>query len=225
MLVLIIDLLHFAGGFGIPLHTFSCVGSPHTPISFTSKSDIGRVLAQLSILSMSFNSSAASGVPDSFRVGGTTKSYDDIKRVFEAEDESHDRFTEIKMTDLGIYRHEVKKVLGGALRRSFEASSVGSRFAFPPKRFPMSLKPLISYLCILYGECKFDFSQDNDNELANPGNGRRWKSMRGRLGKRLQFLKHLTSIKVNTYLIFASSTCDFTGHIQVNGSQRSLYVL
>ncbi len=101
--------LHSAGGFDIPSHTFSCVGSPHMPISFTSKSDIGRVLAQLSILSMSSNPSAASSVPDFVRVCGTTKSYDDIKKIFEAEDESNNSFIEIKTTDLGIYRDEVKK--------------------------------------------------------------------------------------------------------------------
>lgn len=96
----------------MPARTFTSIGSPNNKIAFTGKDDIGRALAQLSILAMS--RTARYTVPDHVRIGGTQKSFVDIKKIFEALSEEGDK--EIKIKEVGVqeYREEVRKdFLGG----------------------------------------------------------------------------------------------------------------
>jgi len=66
--------IRFLVGFDNAKKVYSCVGDPDQRITFTSKEDIGRALAELSILSMSRLT-----VPDFVTLCGFTASFKEIK--------------------------------------------------------------------------------------------------------------------------------------------------
>jgi len=140
-------------GFDIGNKIFTAVGSPTARVAFTSKADIGRTLAQLSILSMS--PTTASTVPEHVRICGTLKSMDEIRLAMEKESGAT---INGRTLELGKFKNELKAAfLGG------EAT--------------LNLSPS-QHICILMGEGKLDWSLENHNNLVNPHESIwKWKTM------------------------------------------------
>lgn len=70
-------------GFQIAEQRIEAFGSPDSKVAYTSKVDIGRSVAQLSLLSLSSDPKIAATVPLHVRIAGSNPSFSDIKHIFE----------------------------------------------------------------------------------------------------------------------------------------------
>lgn len=134
-------------GFDTANMTYTVVGSPDTKIALTAKLDIGRALAELSLLSLSPES--ASRVPDHVRIAGNNKSYREVRDIVQ----------------------NVRKVLGvpsdGEIVLKTEDYEKFKALVREEQLKSPSPHPL-RHLMLLSAEGKMDFST-NDNDLVNPG--------------------------------------------------------
>jgi len=129
-------------GFDVEKSTFTTFGPGTAKVAFTSKPDIGRALARLTILSTASSSSAADEVPTHVRVAGSLYSVADIRAAYERVTGKE---TELVTKDLQAEKERVKKgYLDGSI-------------ASP-----------IDHIWLLMAEGKLDFSTDNYNEVVNP---------------------------------------------------------
>jgi len=143
-------------GFDHAHKTFTSIGSPTQRISVTSKADVARALAELSILALSTN---AATVPNYVRISGDAISFQEAKTLLErvraelGDTEAGEII--VKSEDLESFRANVKEQLQ-------------SNPNIPP----------LGHLRILSGEGALDFSSENSNELINPGGGVwKWKTV------------------------------------------------
>jgi len=143
-------------GFDTANLTYTSVGSPDKKTAITTKADIGRALAELSLLALSPES--ASSVPDDVRIAGENVSYravrDTVQRVREELGVEPRGEIVLKTEDYDTYKatvreEQLKKPAPGPLR----------------------------HIRLLIAEGKMDFSENND-ELVNPGQKVwKWKSV------------------------------------------------
>lgn len=70
-------------GFHFKERRIEAFGSSESKFAFTSKADIGRSLAQLSLLSLSPDPEVAATVPLHVRIAGSNPSFTDIKHIIE----------------------------------------------------------------------------------------------------------------------------------------------
>ena len=93
-------------------YTFTCF-SPNAPVSYTSKRDIGKVMVQLTILSMSSNYEVASSVPDYVRVCGSTKSFAEVAEIFnrvrKSKQDWNGKEIVVQTQDVNQYREKLAK--------------------------------------------------------------------------------------------------------------------
>ncbi|KAI0797753.1 hypothetical protein C8Q75DRAFT_17554 [Abortiporus biennis] len=143
-------------GFDVANKTFHVVGSPDTKISFTSKADIGRTLAELALLAQS--PSTASTIPDYVRISGDAVSYDDVKDIYEKvrkEEGEEDFKITIKSERIETFKAQLVK-------------DIQENPNIPP----------LGHLRLLMAEGGLDFTSDNSNELVNPdGTVWTWKTV------------------------------------------------
>ncbi|GBE78915.1 putative pinoresinol-lariciresinol reductase 3 [Sparassis crispa] len=143
-------------GFDHANNLYTFYGSPNQRVSWTSKGDIGRALAELSLVALSPELSTR--VPDYVRLSGETINITDIR-------ESVQRVRK----ELGHDRGEI--VLKSEDLENFKKST---QEAFPhdPKA---SLAP---YLRLAMAEGELDLSVDNNNDLVNPDQSVwKWKTV------------------------------------------------
>ncbi|TDL18394.1 NAD(P)-binding protein [Rickenella mellea] len=139
-------------GYDFANKKFTALGSPDTPIAFTSTQDIGRTLAQLSILCTS-SADTRNSIPEIVRVAGTQVS---VKQIAEIMGKESGDTIEVESVHLKEFKEE--------LRKTYVSTGVKGA-AFP------------DFVRILIGEGKYDFST-NDNELVNAKESVWvWKSM------------------------------------------------
>ncbi|KAH9921169.1 uncharacterized protein B0H18DRAFT_1022280 [Fomitopsis serialis] len=143
-------------GFDTANLTYTSVGSPDAKTATTAKADIGRALAELTLLSL--NPETAASVPDDVHIAGSNVSYRQVRDVVQKirDELGVEPKGEIKVqgTDLAAFREKLRK-------EQLEK----------PKSGP------IDHIKILIGEGKMDFSQ-NDDELVNPGESIwKWKTV------------------------------------------------
>jgi len=153
----ILELIGPFMGYDTNNHKFTIVGSSSQRITFNSFYDIGRSVAELSLLALSRTN--ASTVPDYVRIAGTTQSILEIKEIVEkARKEAgikDDHPIKIVSEDLEVHKQRVKERQQNEHGRS-----------------------VMGHLWILMAEGKMDFTAENDNELINPNQGVwKWKSM------------------------------------------------
>jgi len=129
-------------GFDIANGTFTACGSSSSLVAYTSKDDIGRALAQLSILSMASSTAVADTVPEYVRIAGSFRSVDQVKVLVERVS---GKSVKIETLDLDKERSILKE------------DSFSGKAKFPAE-----------HIRILMGEGKMDFSADNHDELVNP---------------------------------------------------------
>lgn len=91
-------------GFNIDRSIFSAVGSTSAKFSVTSKSDIGRAVAELSILCMS--PANASQVPDHIHIAGDSISFEEVRDLVQ---ERTGREIELRTEDLVQYKLQLKE--------------------------------------------------------------------------------------------------------------------
>lgn len=91
-------------GLDIEQSLFSAVGSASEKFSVTCKSDIGRALAELSILCMS--SANASEVPDHIRIAGDSISFEELRDLVQKRT---GREIELRAEDLVQYKLQLKE--------------------------------------------------------------------------------------------------------------------
>ncbi|KZT68006.1 NAD(P)-binding protein [Daedalea quercina L-15889] len=143
-------------GFDTANLTYTSVGSPDAKTATTAKADIGRALAELTLLSL--NPETAASVPDDVHIAGSNVSWRQIRDIVQkVRDElGVEPRGEIKVqgTDLAPFREKLRK-------EQLEK----------PKPGP------IDHIKVLIAEGKMDFTK-NDNELINPGESIwKWKTV------------------------------------------------
>lgn len=87
------------------------MGSPDSKIATTSKADIGRALAELTLLTL--NPATAASVPDDVRIAGDNVSYRDVRDIVQRvrAELGVQLAGEIKLesTDLAAFRENLRK--------------------------------------------------------------------------------------------------------------------
>lgn len=99
-------------GFDTAKRVFRCIGPSTVRCAYTSKGDIGRAVAQLSILCMS-RSSLAETIPEFVRIAGTINNFNEIKDIWQSR-RGQDSFRgdaaiTIESVDIPKFRDEVKE--------------------------------------------------------------------------------------------------------------------
>jgi len=133
-------------------------GSPERKVAYTSKGDIGRSVAELSLLSLSPDSAVAASVPEHIRIAGSSPSFTDIKDIF---DKAFPARSPIRVDSLDL--NEQRDILKGDVVSGRLDKEDNGR-----------------HLRLLFGEGKLNWSTENDNELVNPGEKLwKWKTVEG----------------------------------------------
>lgn len=139
-------------GFHIAEQRIEVFGSPESKVAYTSKADIGRSVAQLSLLSLSSDAKVAASVPEHVRIAGSNPSFTDIGNLFDKAFPARSPFR-VESLDLDEQREILKQDVGsGRLGKEDNGR----------------------HLRLLFGEGKMDWSKENTNELINPGE-KLWK--------------------------------------------------
>lgn len=105
-----LPLIFFAVGFDTANKVYTCVGSPDVKTAYTSKADIGRSLAQLSLAALSPD--LAANVPDNVRIFGSLLSYNEVRDTVQRV--RNDLCIEpqaeivIKIDDVELFKRQVK---------------------------------------------------------------------------------------------------------------------
>ncbi|KAH9948291.1 hypothetical protein B0H21DRAFT_788404 [Amylocystis lapponica] len=133
-------------------HVYTSVGPPTSRFSLTSKRDVGRALAAFSLVALV----DPSKVPDILSISGTSVSYAEaaaiVQSVRKAVGDADNQEIVVKSEDLAAFREATRK----ALQSDPEGTS------------------LLPQLRIVIGEGQLDFTKDNANDIANPGE-KAWK--------------------------------------------------
>ncbi|EPT02603.1 NAD-binding protein [Fomitopsis schrenkii] len=145
---------HF--GFDTANLTYTSVGSSDAKIATTAKADIGRALAEFTLLTV--NPETAASVPDDVHVAGNNVSYHEVRDIVQRvrAELGVQPAGEIKLqsVDLPAFKENLRK-------EHLEKPKPGLR----------------DHLKVLIGEGKMDFSKNN-NELINPGQSIwKWKTV------------------------------------------------
>ncbi|RPD55669.1 NAD-P-binding protein [Lentinus tigrinus ALCF2SS1-7] len=146
--------LALAGVIGIDIekNTFTSYGSPSQKVTLSSLSDIGKALARLSILAIDPATSAK--VPDELRIASDTLSFEEVRDVV----------ARVKGVEKGKIVSEDLVAKKEGLKGTQSAPGA-----------------ILSYIRVLIGEGKLDFS-DNSNELINPGESLwKWRTVEDQL--------------------------------------------
>ncbi|KLO14005.1 hypothetical protein SCHPADRAFT_967111 [Schizopora paradoxa] len=139
-------------GFHFKERRIEAFGSPDSKVAYTSKVDIGRSVAQLSLLSLSPDPNIAATVPLHVRIAGSNPSFTDIKHIFE---KAYPQLSPIHVESLDLdEQREILKqdVITGRLGKEDNGR----------------------HLKLTFGEGKLDWSKENSNEIINPGE-KLWK--------------------------------------------------
>ncbi|PCH43147.1 hypothetical protein WOLCODRAFT_90172 [Wolfiporia cocos MD-104 SS10] len=143
-------------GFDHTSLTYTFVGSADAKTAVTAKADIGRSLAELSLLALSPESAAR--VPDDVRIAGQNVSYRQTKEIVERVR------VELRVEPRG-------EITLKSLDLTEERAKLREAQLKSPAPGPLG------HIKILIGEGKMDFSE-NHNELVNPGQKNwKWKSV------------------------------------------------
>jgi len=135
-------------GFDTANLTYTAVGSPDEKFAVTSKADIGRALAELSLLA--FSPETASSVPNDVRIAGENVSYRQVRDIVQGV-----------RNELGV-EPKGEIVLKSEPLEPFKALVKEEQLKSPA---PGPLR----HIKILVAEGKLDFSAGNHDELVNPG--------------------------------------------------------
>ncbi|KAL6299991.1 hypothetical protein BKA93DRAFT_803954 [Sparassis latifolia] len=141
---------------GFDHNTYTSLGTRDKKITFTSKADIGRALAELSILVLTPAISAR--VPDQIRISGSAISFTDARDIVQRVRREFGNISEVSLkgVDLETTRKGVQE-------------SLANNSNFSPQAIPL--------LHLTLNEGQIDFS-DNDNELVNPNQSVwKWKTV------------------------------------------------
>jgi len=143
-------------GFDFDNRLITTFGSPESQVAYTGKDDIGRSVAQLALLSISPEPGVTASVPEHVRIVGSSRSFTEIKDIVERvyPDRAPIR---VESLDLDEQREKLKQdVVSGKV----DKENIGG------------------HLRLLWGEGKFDWSAENNNELINPGESLwKWKTV------------------------------------------------
>ncbi len=160
-------------GFHLAEQRIEVFGSPESKVAYTSKADIGRSVAQLSLLSLSSDAKVAASVPEHVRIAGSNPSFTDIGNLFDKAFPARSPFR-VESLDLDEQREILKQdVVSGRLGKEDNGRHLRSVDVLNFE----SDQPGINYfllLRLLFGEGKMDWSKENTNELINPGE-KLWK--------------------------------------------------
>ncbi|KAL5511054.1 hypothetical protein ACEPAH_4269 [Sanghuangporus vaninii] len=153
------DSLNPRFGFDISARKITILGPTSSKISFTSKRDIARSVAQLAILAMVSPASLQENVPSHVRIAGCTRSVEEITQALNKNLSQGNKPPETgEGMEIALVQEDISEARKN-LKEVYEAGNVGAP---------------ASYIRVLMGEGKLDFSQDNSNQLVNP-NERLWK--------------------------------------------------
>ncbi|KAI0755191.1 hypothetical protein C8Q80DRAFT_417048 [Daedaleopsis nitida] len=140
-------------GIDVANNTFRCLGSPSVKFATTDLADMGRAVAQLSVLAL--DPATASTVPDVLRIAGQNVSVEDIR----------DAVARVKGVAPGKIIVEDLTAVKNALRENF----------------PNPPSSIVDYGRVNIGDGNMDFTE-NSNELVNPSEKLwKWKTIDGRL--------------------------------------------
>ncbi|KAL5532534.1 hypothetical protein ACEPAF_4308 [Sanghuangporus sanghuang] len=153
------DSLNPRFGFDISARKITILGPPSSKITFTSRRDIARSVAQLAILAMVSPASLQDNVPSHVRIAGCTRS---VEEIAQALNKSLSQGKKPPETGEGMGVALVQEDISEAIKNLKEVSEAGN------------VGSPASYIRVLMGGGKLDFSQDNSNQLVNP-NERLWK--------------------------------------------------
>ncbi|EJF62713.1 NAD(P)-binding protein [Dichomitus squalens LYAD-421 SS1] len=153
-------------GIDVKNNAFTAYGSPTTKISLTSLADIGRAVAQLSILAT--DPATAASVPDDIRIAGDTVTIAGVRDIVARVKGVAPG--EIKTVDVA----PIKETLKGPSPQFFDYLRRVALFPLCPHGGDGMYSHAWVYNRVVLGEGKADFSSQNDNELVNPG-GKLWK--------------------------------------------------
>ncbi|KZT00209.1 NAD(P)-binding protein [Laetiporus sulphureus 93-53] len=143
-------------GFDTANLTYTCVGSPDKKTALTSKADVGRALAEFSLLALSPDYSAR--VPDDAHIAGGNASYREIRDIVQRVRE-----------ELGV-QPKGEIVIKSQDYETFRAKVREEEIKSPA---PGPLR----HIMLLIAEGKMDFSE-NDDELINPDESIwKWKTV------------------------------------------------
>ncbi|CCM05455.1 uncharacterized protein FIBRA_07675 [Fibroporia radiculosa] len=135
-------------GFDTANLTYTSVGSPDVKTAVTAKVDIGRAVAELTLLALSPDT--ASQVPDDVRIAGDNKSFREIRDIVQRVRTEFDAKPAgeivLKTVELGPFREQLRKA---QLEKPAESP--------------------LQHIKIVIAEGKQDFSKENSDELVNPG--------------------------------------------------------
>ncbi|KAH8116734.1 NAD-binding protein [Phellopilus nigrolimitatus] len=148
------DSLHSRFGNDLETRTITTYGSSSTRVTYTSKEDIGRAVAQLAILAMLSPAALSDSVPDYVRISGSPRSAVEVAAAFEHEGKRGDS----EKSRVEIVEKDLRKE-----KERLKDECTAGRVGWPAE-----------HIRILMGEGKLDFSSDNSNELVNPRE-RLWK--------------------------------------------------
>ncbi|OCB86111.1 NAD-binding protein [Sanghuangporus baumii] len=153
------DSLNPRFGFDISAGKITILGPPSSKITFTSRRDIARSVAQLAILAMVSPASLQDNVPSHVRIAGCTRSVEEIAQALNKSLSQGKKPPETgEGMGVALVQEDISEAIKN-LKEVYEAGNVGSP---------------ASYIRVLMGGGKLDFSQDNSNQLVNP-NERLWK--------------------------------------------------
>ncbi|KAI5121372.1 hypothetical protein M0805_001185 [Coniferiporia weirii] len=138
-------------GIDISTRTVTAIGPSDARVTYTSKVDIARAVAQLAILAMLSPAALADSVPAHVHIAGCTRSATEMAAAL-------DRHTSPNKGKCRVMEESVN----AAKDKLREAAATGR------------VGPPAGYIRVVMGEGKLDFSGDNSNELVNP-NERLWK--------------------------------------------------
>jgi len=143
-------------GFDFDNHLITVFGSPDSRIAFTGKDDIGRSVAQLSLLSLSPDPKVVASVPEHVRIAGSSRTFAEVKHIVESLHRDRTPIG-IESLDLNEQREKLKQdVVSGNLHK----------------------ENIAGHLRLLFGEGKMDWAAENNNELINPGESLwKWKTV------------------------------------------------
>ncbi|KAI0717976.1 hypothetical protein C8T65DRAFT_99221 [Cerioporus squamosus] len=133
-------------GIDVANNTFTCYDPPSARFGMTDLADIGRAIAQLSVLALDPNT--AGSVPDDVRIAGQNVSMEDI-------------------------RDAVARVKGVAPGKIVNLGDPAPAKKALRDEYPSSQYRIFDYIRVAIAEGQADMSE-NENELVNPGQ-RLWK--------------------------------------------------
>ena len=137
-------------------------GDGHTPLTVTSKADIGRSISEL--IQMALETPDA--VPQRIRIAGTNRTPREIVDIFNAaaKGKTYIKLTTLSDDEAKVFMNKDNMKPPTRLPKDFDLSSI---YDVATRVFRMA-----------GSGGNLDFSQQNDNEMVNPGESKwKWKTI------------------------------------------------